>query len=111
MSSRSPESGGPSPIDSGQSAPFAKPPTDHAIGTTPSDSGSSLMEMAQNKLVVLGILFGVTGFLGLPLLWMNKQFTQTERILWAILNTIYTCGLIALAVAVCMWSYRQIMGS
>ncbi|TWU58043.1 hypothetical protein [Rubripirellula reticaptiva] len=63
-----------------------------------------------NKWAVIAILFAVTGFLGIPLLWMNQSFNSAERIFWAVVVTIYTVLLIGGAVAVCMWSYRQIMG-
>ncbi|QDT01800.1 hypothetical protein K227x_01680 [Rubripirellula lacrimiformis] len=63
-----------------------------------------------NKWAVIAVLFAVTGFLGIPLLWMNKNFSSTERISWSIVITIYTFLLIAGAAAICMWSYRQITG-
>ncbi len=53
---------------SGQSAAF-----DSRVQTPPRvrfrDS-----ELVQNKFAVLGILFFVTGFLGLPLLWLCRGF-------------------------------------
>lgn len=64
-----------------------------------------------NKWAVLAVLFSVTGFLGLPLLWTNKDFSNPERYFWAIVVTIYTVLLIAGAAAICMWSYRQIMNA
>lgn len=76
----------------------------------PRDPSSSSGQLVQNKAVVLGILFGVTGVLGIPLLWINKKFTFAERIVWSIVVTIYTVILIAAAAAVCIWSYRQIFG-
>lgn len=70
--------------------------------------GVSVERLVQSKLAVLAILFGVTGFLGLPLLWMNRRFSDGERVFWAIANIIYTSGLIYLAFRICLWSYRQI---
>lgn len=64
-----------------------------------------------NKWAVLAVLFSVTGFLGLPLLWTNKDFSNPERYFWAIVVTIYTVLLIAGAAAICIWSYRQIMNA
>lgn len=66
--------------------------------------------LVQSRVAVLAMLFLVTGFLGIPLLWMNKSFSSTERIVWAIVVTIYTLALIAFAAAVVMWSYRRING-
>ena len=64
--------------------------------------------LAQNKLAVLAILFFVTGFLGLPLLWICKKFSNAERWIWAVVNTVYTCTLIWIVIKICMWSWNQI---
>jgi len=49
--------------------------------------------------------------LGLPLLWMNPRFSNMERWLWAVIVTIYTCILIALAGWIVMWSWNSISNS
>ncbi len=72
---------------------------------------SNQKKFLDNKWAVLAVLFSVTGFLGLPLLWKNKGFSNLERYFWAVVITIYTVLLIAGAVAVCMWSYRQVMNA
>ena len=64
--------------------------------------------LVQSKLAVLAVLFFVTGFLGLPLLWLSPRFSNVERWIWAILNTIYTCTLIWIVFKICMWSWAQI---
>lgn len=58
------------------------------------------------RFLILAILFFVTGFLGLPVLWLSKSFSLTEKIVWSILNIIYTCALIAGTVAICVWALR-----
>lgn len=68
-----------------------------------------LDHLLQSKPMVLGILFGVTGVLGLPLLWVNRRFSKRERIVWSILTTLWTAALIAVAVAVCVWAYRRVV--
>ncbi len=68
-------------------------------------------KLFRNKFVVLGILFGVTGFLGIPLLWQNPKFSETERIVWSVIVTVYTLALIYGAYSVCMWSYSRITES
>ena len=65
-------------------------------------------KLIQNKLLVLSCLFLVTGFLGLPLLWMNRGFSGAERIFWSVIVTIYTLILIAIVGIVLVWVYRQI---
>lgn len=64
--------------------------------------------LVQNKLAVLSVLFFVTGFLGLPLLWLSPRFSNLERWVWAIVNTVYTCALIWIVFKICMWSWAQI---
>ncbi len=70
--------------------------------------GSFVLE---NRLAMFGLLFCVTGFLGLPFLWMSHRFSHTEKIVWSIIVTIYTFILLGLTAAVCWWSYSQISQS
>lgn len=56
------------------------------------------------RLLILAMLFFVTGFLGLPVLWISKSFSMTEKLIWSVVNTIYTCALIAGTVAICVWA-------
>ena len=72
------------------------------------DSGSTGTRLADRRGVTLATLFLVTGFLGLPLLWINRNFTTSERWFWAIANTIYTTGLIYAAYRIVLWAIDQI---
>jgi hypothetical protein len=74
---------------------------------TPSKSQWDQLLASRRMLLVL--LFCVTGFLGLPLLWMSRAFTPGEKILWSVLNTLYTLALIAIVVGVCYWCYLQML--
>jgi len=67
-----------------------------------------LLDRQTTRIVMFVVLFGVTGFLGLPALWISKSFTPSEKIFWSIINTIYTLILIGITAAICWWSYRQI---
>ena len=67
--------------------------------------------LVQNKIAVLAVLFFVTGFLGLPLLWLSPLFSNAERWIWATINTIYTCTLVWIVFKICMWSWTQISSS
>lgn len=49
--------------------------------------------------LVFSILFGVTGALGLPLLWFSPVFTRKEKWLWSTINVMYTLGLVLIAIA------------
>lgn len=64
--------------------------------------------LIDSRPAMFGMLFGVTGFLGIPFLWMSDSFSRTEKIVWSIVVTIYTLILIGVAVAICWWSYAQI---
>jgi len=77
------------------------------------DSATTVVEIEsylQSRMAVIGILFLVTGALGIPLLWMNKRFSKSERIVWSIVVSIYTAGLLYFTYLVCMWSYHRIFG-
>ncbi|TWU45240.1 hypothetical protein Q31b_04110 [Novipirellula aureliae] len=64
----------------------------------------------QSRMAVLGMLFLVTGALGIPLLWMNKRFSTRERVVWAVVVSIYTAALLYFTYILCMWSYHRIVG-
>lgn len=53
----------------------------------------------QNRPLILGVLFGVTGAIGLPLLWFSPSFTSKEKWLWSLVNILYTLLLVGLAAA------------
>ena len=107
-----------SPIDAQLAAPplSANDITVSTLGQAPDPvgyaqtGGGGTDKLIQSKLAVLACLFLVTGFLGLPLLWMNRRFSTAERLFWSIVVTIYTLVLIAIVGAVLVWVYRQIAG-
>ncbi|MFK8115109.1 MAG: hypothetical protein AB8B91_23105 [Rubripirellula sp.] len=81
------------------------------VDPVPGHQPENESNFVQSRGAVLAMLFLVTGFLGIPLLWMNKKFSPTERIVWSIIVTIYTSVLIWIAAAIVIWSYRQIFGA
>jgi hypothetical protein len=58
--------------------------------------------------IILCVLFFVTGFLGLPVLWVSKSFSLTEKIIWSVVNIVYTSTLIAITAAICWWAFRPL---
>lgn len=70
-------------------------------------AGASL---AQSRGMVLAILFGVTGAIGIPLLWMNKRFSTAERIFWSLVVLSYTSLLIGGTLWIVWWAYRMVTG-
>ncbi|MEZ6087216.1 MAG: hypothetical protein R3C05_04125 [Pirellulaceae bacterium] len=67
-----------------------------------------ITDIAENRLMVLGTLFLVTGVLGLPFLWISSKFTRLQKISLSIVVTIYTVLLIVAVVWVLMWSWSRI---
>lgn len=66
--------------------------------------------LLSNRRAILVLLWGVTGFLGLPLLWLSSKFTPAEKLLYSVLVTIYSLFLIGIAVGIVWWAYLRIMG-
>ncbi len=86
--------------------------SENRASPTPPDSRkpsgrSPLLDRQTTRVLVFVILFGVTGFLGLPLLWLSGSFSRPEKILWSLVNILYTLALIAITAAICWWSYLQ----
>ncbi len=104
---------GDSPIDAQLAAPpasYPEPAGESVSVGANRQQPTMFADMIQSKVAVLATLFLMTGALGLPLLWMNRQFTDRERIFWAIVVTIYTMILIGIVAMICLWAYNRIMG-
>lgn len=84
-------------------------PPKHSGPASARTGSSSFHDLLESRAAVLGILFFVTGALGLPLLWLSSRFSWPARIFWAVVVTVYTVALIALVVMVLHWSYNQIV--
>jgi hypothetical protein len=63
----------------------------------------------QSRVAVLSILFLVTGAIGVPLLWMNPNFSRTERVLWTVVVSLYTLSLLAVFGGVVWWLYQRLI--
>lgn len=66
--------------------------------------------LLSNRRALLVLLWGVTGFLGLPLLWLSPKFSATEKFIYSVLITMYSLFLILLATGIVWWAYLRIMG-
>ena len=77
--------------------------------TSASDRGS-FAKLIQNRTAVLAVLFLVTGALGIPLLWISKRFSTTERILWSLTVLLYTIVLIGATTWILWWAYQRLLG-
>ena len=108
------------PDDASQLKPIAAKlaapmPADPAIApevnaTTESESNQS-GGMMQGRAATLGILFLVTGALGIPLLWVSPHFSNRERWFWAIIVSLYTLILLVVAGGAVWWVYKRMLES
>lgn len=64
--------------------------------------------LLDNRAAIFVMLFCVTGFLGIPVLCASRGFTRTEKLVWSVVVTLYTCVLIAITAAIVWWSYTSI---
>ena len=102
----------PRPDESPLEAQLAAPPAvSPRSATAAGQAKSGIATVAESKGMVLVVLFGVTGALGIPLLWVNKKFSLAERIFWSLVVIIYTTALVGVTAAIVMWAYRVIAGA
>jgi hypothetical protein len=96
-----------SPIDAQLAAP---PPSYHSGPSAPrfEPPNASRQDLLQNRGAVLALLFLVSGALGIPLLWINRNFSPTERIVWTIIVIIYTLLLVAFTAWIVWWAYSRV---
>ncbi|MEY4565134.1 MAG: hypothetical protein RLY14_104 [Planctomycetota bacterium] len=73
--------------------------------------GNSRLGILENRKAIIVMLFGITGVLGLPLLWLSPRFSGSEKLVYSVAVTFYTAVLIGIAVAAVWWAYLRIMGA
>ena len=66
--------------------------------------------LLQSRGAVLSFVFLVAGVVGLPLLWMNPNFSRAERIIWTIIVTLYSLVILILAGGILWWFFRLLFG-
>jgi len=66
--------------------------------------------LLSNRRAILVLLWGVTGFLGLPVLWLSPKFSWSEKFVYSVMITLYSLFLIAFAGGIVWWAYLRIMG-
>ena len=55
------------------------------VADTKPSTRARLRELADNPWLVLGMLFFVTLFLGLPVLWFSRRLSPVPNIIWTLL--------------------------
>lgn len=107
------------PIDRAMDAiivedPLADSPTVATVGPavlSAQKKPGMLRSVVDNRWMVLGMLFGVTGALGLPALWASRAFSTVGKIFWSIVVTLYTILILWLFWLVMVWCYTRVAES
>lgn len=60
---------------------------------------------------VLSFLFLVAGVVGLPLLWVNPNFSRRERVFWTVIMLLYSFILLVLFGGMLWWIFQLIIGA
>jgi len=82
----------------------------NSLSEKKTDAKSSPMaQILRSRFLIFVLLFAVTGFLGLPILWLSPSFSRLEKYFWSVVNILYTSALIALCLAICWWAYTRIV--
>lgn len=66
--------------------------------------------LLQSRGAVLGFLFLIAGIVGLPLLWVNPNFSRRERVFWTVIMLLYSFILVVLFGGMLWWIYQLIIG-
>jgi hypothetical protein len=66
-------------------------------------------ELVDNRWVILVMLFGVTLFLGLPLLWVSRGFSRAGKIVVTLLVLIWTAIVFWIFWLIMAWCIPRIM--
>ena len=77
----------------------------------PESVGHKSSGILDNRKAIIAMLFGITGVLGLPLLWISPKFSANEKWIYSVAVTLYTTVLIGIAAAAVWWAYSRIMGA
>lgn len=73
-----------------------------------SPDAQPLDQLLHNPWVMLGLLFLVTGALGIPLLWISRAFSTWTKVLLTVVVTVYTALLIWGVWLVMVWAYYRV---
>ena len=79
------------------------PPTANSNSSRPEENS-----LLHSRSLIFGLLFGVTGALGLPLLWYSPAFNRKEKWLWSLVNVVYTAVLVLIAVGAVRFAMRSV---
>lgn len=72
---------------------------------------TKMMEVIENRWMMLLMLFGVTAALGLPFLWKSRTFSRNEKVFWSIVVSLYTVLIFWIFFKIMYWCYTSIANS
>ena len=84
------------------------PPPVKSREATPRPQAPAPKQLLNRRPTIFLLLFGVMGFLGIPLLVKSTAFSRREKVLWSCVVTLYTFGLMWGTAAIVWWSYTNI---
>ncbi len=70
--------------------------------------GNQWVALANNPWLLFSLLFLVTGFLGIPLIFCSTRMTMLQKLILSFVVTVYTLLLIWGTYAIVMWSWSRI---
>lgn len=94
-----------------RSMPDGQPPITDSADTIPANNHHLHGRLLHSRGAVLSFLFLVAGVVGLPLLWVNPNFSRGERILWSVIILLYSMTILILAGGMMWWIYQLIFGA
>ncbi len=102
------------PRESAINKPMHAPPFSDRPSTSELPASTHADEAHHNLLksrgAVLSFVFLVAGVVGLPLLWMNPNFSRRERFFWTAIVLLYSLTILILAGGILWWFYQLIVG-
>lgn len=60
---------------------------------------------------VLTTVFTLTGAFGIPMILLCRRFSRRQKIVWSLIAFFYTIAMIALLIAILVWSYQRLIHS
>ena len=84
----------------------ASAPQKNKTGTESEDRG-----LVDRPWFVLTTVFTLTGAFGIPMILLCRGFNQRQKIVWSVIAFFYTLAMIAVLIAVLVWSYRRFIDS
>ncbi|QDU95410.1 hypothetical protein [Lignipirellula cremea] len=96
-----------------ESDPLPRTPADGAQrpDTSPHLHSEQTLKKYDNAWLILGLLFGVTGALGLPVLWISRKFSPLMKVVWSVVVLAYTALLIGVVCWIVAWTWNRVVDS